>query len=111
MDGKTVNRLRLWSAEPAQEDFDLDAFNRGDYAAAAKFRTDAEAISEILYPNDAGEHGRILRLKQEYLFVAAGLRPSSATSSSITPMPTGNASPSSWQSTPTTRTPPCAAPS
>ena len=73
MDGKTVNRLRLWSAEPAQEDFDLDAFNRGDYAAAAKFRTDAEAISEILYPNDAGEHGRILRLKQEYLFVAAGL--------------------------------------
>ena len=72
-DGKTVNRLRLWSAEPAHEDFDLDAFNRGDYAAAAKFRTDAEAISEILYPNDAGEHGRILRLKQEYLFVAAGL--------------------------------------
>ena len=71
--GKTVNRLRLWSAEPAHEDFDLDAFNAGDYAKAAKFRTDAEAISEILYPNDAGEHGRILRLKQEYLFVAAGL--------------------------------------
>ena len=71
--GKSVNRLRLWSAEPAHEDFDLDAFNAGDYAKAAKFRTDAEAISEILYPNDAGEHGRILRLKQEYLFVAAGL--------------------------------------
>jgi glycogen phosphorylase len=71
--GETVNRLRLWSAEPAHEDFDLDAFNAGDYAKAAKFRTDAEAISEILYPNDAGEHGRILRLKQEYLFVAAGL--------------------------------------
>ena len=46
--GKTVNRLRLWSAEPAHEDFDLDAFNAGDYAKAAKFRTDAEAISE--YP-------------------------------------------------------------
>ena len=73
MGGETVNRLRLWSAEPAHEDFDLDAFNRGDYAGANKFRTDAEAISEILYPNDAGEHGRILRLKQEYLFVAAGL--------------------------------------
>lgn len=71
--GKTVNRLRLWSAEPAAADFDLDAFNAGDYAKANKFRTDAEAISEILYPNDAGEHGRILRLKQEYLFVAAGL--------------------------------------
>ncbi len=72
-EGKTVNRLRLWSAEPAAADFDLDAFNAGDYAKANKFRTDAEAISEILYPNDAGEHGRILRLKQEYLFVAAGV--------------------------------------
>ncbi len=71
--GKTVNRLRLWSAQPAGADFDLDAFNAGDYARANKFRTDAEAISEILYPNDAGEHGRILRLKQEYLFVSAGL--------------------------------------
>ena len=72
-EGKTINRLRLWSAEPAHEDFDLDAFNAGDYAKAAKFRTDAEAISQILYPNDAGEHGRILRLKQEYLFVSAGI--------------------------------------
>ena len=72
--GKTVNKLRLWSAEPATEDFDLDAFNAGDYAKANKFRSDVEAISTILYPNDAGEHGRILRLKQEYLFVSAGLQ-------------------------------------
>jgi starch phosphorylase len=73
-DGKTINNLRLWSAEPAEEDFDLDAFNAGDYAKAMKFRSDVEAISQILYPNDAGEHGRILRLKQEYLFVSAGLQ-------------------------------------
>ena len=73
-DGKTVNNLRLWSAEPAEENFDLDAFNAGDYAKAMKFRSDVEAISQILYPNDAGEHGRILRLKQEYLFVSAGLQ-------------------------------------
>ena len=72
--GKQVNRLRLWSAEPAQEDFDLDAFNAGDYAKAMKFRSDVEAISWILYPNDSGEHGRLLRLKQEYLFVNAGLQ-------------------------------------
>ena len=52
--GKTVNKLRLWSAEPATEDFDLDAFNAGDYAKANKFRSDVEAISTILYPNDAG---------------------------------------------------------
>ena len=37
---KTVNKLRLWSAEPAEEDFDLDAFNAGDYARANKFRSD-----------------------------------------------------------------------
>ena len=72
--GKTVNKLRLWSAEPAEEDFDLDAFNEGKYAEANKFRSDVEAISTILYPNDAGEHGRILRVKQEYLFVSAGLQ-------------------------------------
>jgi glycogen phosphorylase len=72
--GEVVNRLRLWSAEPASEDFDLDAFNAGDYAKANKFRSDVEAISTILYPNDAGEHGRLLRLKQEYLFVSAGLQ-------------------------------------
>lgn len=71
--GKTVNKLRVWSAEPVEENFDLDAFNEGRYADASKFRTDVEAISTILYPNDAGEHGRILRLKQEYLFVAAGI--------------------------------------
>ncbi len=72
--GKTVNKLRLWSAEPYEEGFDLDAFNAGDYAAANKFRSDVEAISTILYPNDSGEHGRLLRLKQEYLFVSAGLQ-------------------------------------
>ena len=70
---KTVNKLRVWSAEPIDEHFDLDAFNAGDYTGADRDRANAEAISAILYPNDAGEHGRLLRLKQEYLFVAAGI--------------------------------------
>lgn len=72
--GETVNKLRVWSAEPIDEHFDLDAFNSGDYTGAERDRANAEAISAILYPNDAGEHGRLLRLKQEYLFVAAGIR-------------------------------------
>ena len=71
--GETVNKLRVWSSEPVEEHFDLDAFNRGDYALADADRANAEAISAILYPNDAGEHGRLLRLKQEYLFVSAGI--------------------------------------
>ena len=72
--GRQFNKLRLWSAEPYVEDFDLDAFNNGDYAGSVKFRTDIEAITTILYPNDSGEHGKLLRLKQEYLFVSAGLQ-------------------------------------
>ena len=71
--GELVNKLRVWKAEPNEDLFDLDAFNRGDYAQANAGRSEAEAISTILYPADAGEHGKILRLKQEYLFVAAGI--------------------------------------
>ncbi|MBO7674129.1 MAG: glycogen/starch/alpha-glucan phosphorylase [Atopobiaceae bacterium] len=69
-----VNKLRLWKAEPYEDDFDLEAFNEGRYSDAFSFRSNAEAISTILYPADAGEHGKLLRLKQEYLFVSAGLQ-------------------------------------
>ena len=72
--GETVNKLRVWSAEPVEDHFDLAAFNAGDYTGADRDRANAEAISAILYPNDAGEHGRLLRLKQEYLFVTAGIQ-------------------------------------
>ncbi|MBR5742130.1 MAG: glycogen/starch/alpha-glucan phosphorylase, partial [Firmicutes bacterium] len=72
--GETATTLRLWSAEPCEEIFDIDAFNRGDYAAAQRHRAEIEAITSLLYPNDNGERGKILRVKQEYLFVAAGLR-------------------------------------
>ena len=72
--GKTVNNLRLWSAEPAKQNFDMDAFNRGDYSGAMKFRSDVEAITSVLYPNDNADPGKVLRLKQEYMFVAAGLK-------------------------------------
>jgi len=71
--GETVNTLRLWSAEPCEEGFDMDAFNRGDYSAAMRFRADVEAITCVLYPNDNADPGKVLRLKQEYLFVAAGI--------------------------------------
>jgi len=71
--GKTVNTLRLFSAQPYHEAFDLEAFNRGDYAAASYKRSEAEAISNVLYPDDSTQVGRELRLKQEYFFVCAGL--------------------------------------
>ena len=72
--GKVVNTLRLWRAQPEQEDFDLEAFTRGDYSAAVRCRNEAEAISCILYPDDSTPSGKELRLKQEYFFVSAGLK-------------------------------------
>ena len=71
---KTVNVLRLWSAEPVVTHLDLGAFNRGDYSTAMRERNDIEAITCILYPDDSTEAGKRLRLKQEYFFVSAGVR-------------------------------------
>lgn len=71
--GKTVNYLRLWRSDPRHEYFDLQAFNRGDYANASRERIEAEALSYVLYPDDSIEAGREMRLKQEYFFVCAGI--------------------------------------
>ena len=71
---ESVNTLRLWSAVPAHDVVDMEAFNKGDYATAMKQKSDIEAITCILYPNDNQESGRILRIKQEYLMVSAGIR-------------------------------------
>ncbi|MCF0142924.1 MAG: glycogen/starch/alpha-glucan family phosphorylase, partial [Parasporobacterium sp.] len=71
--GKTVNHLKLWRATPLHDRVDMDAFNRGDYCGAMKEKNDIEAISCILYPDDSQGVGRLLRLKQEYFFVAAGV--------------------------------------
>ena len=71
--GSHVNLLRLWRALPVHEEFDLKAFNSGDYSGAARSRNEIEALSAILYPDDSSAAGRELRLKQEYFFSAAGL--------------------------------------
>jgi len=68
-----INTLRLWSAEQAGDEFDFASFNRGDYAKAVHSRSEAEAISYVLYPNDNNQSGQELRLKQEYFLVAAGV--------------------------------------
>ncbi|MGB3925764.1 MAG: glycogen/starch/alpha-glucan phosphorylase [Caldicoprobacterales bacterium] len=71
--GDCINNLRLWSAEPMADEFDIASFNRGEYRQAVGYMTEIEAISYILYPDDSTHAGRELRLKQEYFFVAAGL--------------------------------------
>ncbi|MHC1735160.1 MAG: glycogen/starch/alpha-glucan phosphorylase [Erysipelotrichaceae bacterium] len=60
-----TNTLRLWSAEasdilPANKDF-------------RQYITELREICQNVYPDDSTEHGRFLRLKQQYFFVSAGL--------------------------------------
>jgi starch phosphorylase len=72
---KSVNRLRLWQAEPSDgQEFSFEAFNKQDYAGAFRARNEAEAISAVLYPNDDTDEGKRLRLKQEYFFTSASLQ-------------------------------------
>jgi starch phosphorylase len=70
---KGVLTLRLWSAR-ACGGVNLDAFNRGDYIAAVEAKNHSENVSRVLYPDDRTEHGRELRLRQEYFFVSASLQ-------------------------------------
>ncbi len=70
----TVNTLRLWSAETVQKDFDYALFSRGEYLKSIEEKYNAETISQILYPNSDIEEGRLLRLKQQYFFVSAGVQ-------------------------------------
>ena len=71
-DGKTVNALRLWSAEC--HDFDMSAFNQGEYLRAIEGRAMAENISKILYPADNHIEGKSLRLRQQYFLVSASIQ-------------------------------------
>ncbi len=69
---KAVNTLRLWQAEGLKE-FDFTKFDNQDYVGASESEINAEAISNVLYPNDNSEKGLRLRLKQQYFFSAASL--------------------------------------
>ncbi len=68
----TTSNLRLWDSLPMEE-FDLRAFNAGEYDQAMRARERAESISAVLYPNDSTQEGKELRLKQQYFFVAASI--------------------------------------
>jgi len=68
-----VNTLRLWSASATSE-FSLEEFNAGSYPEAVEAKNDAEHITMVLYPNDASENGKELRLKQQYFLASASLQ-------------------------------------
>ncbi len=70
---KAVNTLRLWQAE-SLTGFDFKKFDDQDYNGAWQSTIDADAINDVLYPNDNTDKGRRLRLKQQYFFVSASVQ-------------------------------------
>jgi len=69
----TINTLRLWKAA-ATDEFDLGEFNAGSYPESVSTKNAAENITMVLYPNDASENGKELRLKQQYFLASASLQ-------------------------------------
>ena len=59
-----VTTLRIWSTEPSE----LMPVKDQHYMKTVR------NISEVLYPDDSTEEGRILRLQQQYLFSSAGVQ-------------------------------------
>eukprot|EP00850_Spirogloea_muscicola_P001934 SM000007S20894 [mRNA] locus=s7:706800:711876:- [translate_table: standard] len=71
---KNTISLRLWDARAPPYKFDLYAFNAGEHEKAAQLHAKAEQICAVLYPGDATEEGKLLRLKQQYLLCSASLQ-------------------------------------
>ncbi|QMS84297.1 glycogen/starch/alpha-glucan phosphorylase [Candidatus Xianfuyuplasma coldseepsis] len=61
-----VTSLRLWNAEPTDK--------RPPHLNAFEYDTEIRRISGFLYPDDATREGKVLRIKQQYFFSAAGVQ-------------------------------------
>ena len=64
---EVINTLRLWYAEPSDEALPKNA----DFMHYLKFIRD---ITHGLYPDDSTEEGKLLRLRQQYFLVSAGMQ-------------------------------------
>jgi glycogen phosphorylase len=70
---RSVATMRLWAARPSTA-LNLEAFNRGDYMRAVEDKNRSENVTRVLYPEDTTQHGKELRLRQEYFFVSASMQ-------------------------------------
>ncbi|KNF07926.1 glycogen/starch/alpha-glucan phosphorylase GlgP [Gottschalkia purinilytica] len=70
----TVNTLRTFSAEPKRTELDFTLLSREEVQKYIEYKHSVESISEILYPDDHNYEGKVLRLKQQYFLVSAGLQ-------------------------------------
>ncbi|PNY05640.1 alpha-glucan phosphorylase H isozyme-like protein [Trifolium pratense] len=84
---KNTISLRLWEAKARADDFDLFLFNDGQLESASVLHSRAQQlesasvlhsraqqICSVLYPGDATEGGKLLRLKQQYFLCSASLQ-------------------------------------
>lgn len=71
---KNTISLRLWEAKAGAEAFSLFQFNDGQYESAAQLHSRAQQICAVLYPGDATEEGKLLRLKQQFFLCSASLQ-------------------------------------
>lgn len=62
-----ANVLRLWSAQPS-----TTALPKG--VSFDSYLTTLKELSHGLYPDDSTEKGKLLRLRQQYFFVSAGIQ-------------------------------------
>lgn len=70
--GRTINTLRLWSAESPNH-FGFGEFSSGDFVGAIVDRLIAETVTRVLYPDDSTRAGQALRFVQEYFLVCCSL--------------------------------------
>ncbi|HUI91916.1 MAG TPA: glycogen/starch/alpha-glucan family phosphorylase [Chitinivibrionales bacterium] len=68
----TVNTLRLWSAEAAEE-FLPDYANHQDYLRACEDKSRTGTITKVLFPDEDVLRATELRLKQQFFLVSASL--------------------------------------
>lgn len=61
-----VNNIRLWSAEIPE--------NEESHYMTLDSRREIQEITQVLYPDDSDYEGLLLRLKQEYFMVSAGVQ-------------------------------------
>lgn len=70
---QNINTLRLWKSE-AIHPFVFKHFNEQKYDLSVAEKNRAEDICRVLYPNDSNREGKLLRLRQQYFFVAASVK-------------------------------------
>ncbi|KAF9598517.1 hypothetical protein IFM89_028049 [Coptis chinensis] len=71
---KNTISLRLWEAKAVSQDVNLFQFNDGQYESASQLHSKAQQICAVLYPGDATEDGKLLRLKQQFFLCSASLQ-------------------------------------